>query len=277
MPDRLPRGRCATKRLADQIGTDREVRCKNGPPPPTPPRHSQGRMGGGKMKRPGLSVSNVGRCDLRAAATCEAPRRSRGRGIRGAAALEAYRLPSPRSRSEWRGGGGGGGNAARSNAAILPLQSRHREVPVQLRLTTDLVTGLLFVSLGLFAIVYGWNYPIGTPSRIGPGYYPLLVSSGLVLLGLILVGRSLVIPGDRIEGIALRPLVFVLLGTVLFGLLVEKAGFVISGILVVVLARLADRDFRPLEVALLAAGLVAFIALLFWLGLSLPLHPFPRW
>ncbi|WP_170145888.1 tripartite tricarboxylate transporter TctB family protein [Rhodoplanes elegans] len=148
---------------------------------------------------------------------------------------------------------------------------------MQLRLTTDLVTGLLFVSLGLFAIVYGWNYPIGTPSRIGPGYYPLLVSSGLVLLGLILVGRSLVIPGDRIEGIALRPLVFVLLGTVLFGLLVEKAGFVISGILVVVLARLADRDFRPLEVALLAAGLVAFIALLFWLGLSLPLHPFPRW
>ncbi|MFD2182523.1 tripartite tricarboxylate transporter TctB family protein [Rhodoplanes azumiensis] len=148
---------------------------------------------------------------------------------------------------------------------------------MRLRLTTDLVTGLLFVSLGVFAIVYGWTYPIGTPARIGPGYYPLLVASGLVLLGLILLGRALVTPGEPIEGIALRPLVFVLLGTALFGLLVEKAGFVICGILVVVLARLADRDFRPVEVALLAAGLVAFIALLFWLGLSLPLHPFPKW
>lgn len=150
-------------------------------------------------------------------------------------------------------------------------------VPVRIRLSTDLVTGLLFVSLGLFAIVYGWNYPLGTPARIGPGYYPMLVSSGLVLLGLILVGRSFFTPGDRIEGISLRPLLFVLTGTILFGLLVEKAGFVISAILVVVLARLADRDFRPLEVAVLALGLVSFVAALFWLGLSLPLRPFPQW
>lgn len=148
---------------------------------------------------------------------------------------------------------------------------------MRIRITTDLVTGILFVALGLFAIGYGWNYPLGTPSRIGPGYYPLLVSSGLVLLGLILVIRSFFIAGDRIEGIALRPLVAVLLGTFLFGILVEKAGFVISAVLVVVLARLSDRDFRPLEVTILAVVLVGFIGSLFWLGLSLPLHPFPQW
>ncbi|WP_170149428.1 tripartite tricarboxylate transporter TctB family protein [Rhodoplanes roseus] len=148
---------------------------------------------------------------------------------------------------------------------------------MRIRLSTDFVTGLIFVSLGLFAIAYGWNYPLGTPSRIGPGYYPLLVSSGLVLLGAILIGRSLFVPGNPIEGMALRPLLFVLAGTFLFGLLVEKAGFVISGVLVVVFARLADHDFRPVEVGLLAAVLVTFIGALFWLGLSLPLRPFPQW
>jgi hypothetical protein len=148
---------------------------------------------------------------------------------------------------------------------------------LRIRITTDLVTGILFVSLGLFAIGYGWNYPLGTPARIGPGYFPLLVSSGLVLLGLILLIRSFFIAGDRIEGIALRPLAAVLLGTLLFGILVEKAGFVICAVLVVVLARLSDRDFRPLEVAILAVVLVGFIGSLFWFGLSLPLHPFPKW
>lgn len=148
---------------------------------------------------------------------------------------------------------------------------------MRIRISTDLLTGLLFVSLGLFAIAYGWNYPLGTPARIGPGYFPLLISSVLVLLGLILVVRSFFNPGDRLEGIALRPLLFVLLGTFLFGLLVEKTGFIITAVLVVVLARFADRDFRPLEVALLAAVLVAFVTALFWFGLSLPLRPLPQW
>lgn len=151
------------------------------------------------------------------------------------------------------------------------------EIPVRLRVSTDLVTGLLFLALGLFAIAYGRTYPLGTPARIGPGYFPLLIASGLALLGLVLVVRGLVAPGERIGAIAARPLVFVLAGTVLFGLLVERAGFILAAVLVVVLARLADRDFRPVEVAILAVVLVSFIGALFWLGLSLPLHPLPRW
>jgi hypothetical protein len=61
---------------------------------------------------------------------------------------------------------------------------------MRIRLSTDFLTGLLFLALGSFAIIYGSRYPIGTASRMGPGYYPLLVSSGLVLLGCILVIRS---------------------------------------------------------------------------------------
>ena len=145
---------------------------------------------------------------------------------------------------------------------------------LRVRLSTDLLTGLLFLALGGFAIVYGWHYPIGTAARMGPGYYPLAVSLGLVLLGAVLIIRSFFVASETIGSIALRPLIFVLLGTLAFGLLVERTGFVIASFVVVFAARLADRDFRLIEVTLLAAFLVAFVGALFWLGLSLPLKPF---
>ena len=149
---------------------------------------------------------------------------------------------------------------------------------MHIRLTTDLLTGFLFLGLGAFAIIYGWNYPIGTAARMGPGYFPMILASGLILLGGILVGRTLVAPkaDDTLGEIAIRPLVFVLAGTLAFALVVERTGFIIASFVLIFAARCADRDFRLVEVTLLAAVLVVFIAALFWLGLSLPLKPFPN-
>jgi hypothetical protein len=145
-----------------------------------------------------------------------------------------------------------------------------------LLLSTDLLSGLLFAALGAGALYISWRYPAGTAARMGPGYFPHLVSSLLVLLGGILIVRAWFRPGETIAILDLRPLLFVLLGTVAFGLLIERAGLIAASVVVVVASRLARPDFRPLEVLLLAAGLAAAAALLFVyaLGLSVRLLPF---
>ncbi len=144
------------------------------------------------------------------------------------------------------------------------------------RLSTDLLTGLLFLALGGFVIVYSSRYPMGSAVRMGPGYFPLLASSGLVLLGLVLIGRSFVRAGDRIGTLALRPLLLVLFGTFVFGILIERAGFWLASIALVFASRFADRGFRLMEVAALAVFLTALITAIFryGLGLSLRLLPF---
>lgn len=149
---------------------------------------------------------------------------------------------------------------------------------MRIRLTTDLLTELMFLALGAFAIIYGWNYPLGTAARIGPGYFPKMLAAGLILFGVILVARSFISRSDEeaIGTISVRPLFFVLAGTLAFSLLVEPAGFVLASFVLVFAARFADNDFRLVEVTVLAAVLVVFIAALFWLGLSLPLQPFPK-
>jgi hypothetical protein len=146
---------------------------------------------------------------------------------------------------------------------------------MKLRLSTDLLAGLLFVAFGAFVLLYGLQYPFGTSARMGPGYYPRVVSIGLMLIGLILVVRSRFLEGEETEPIFVRPLFVVILATVGFGLLIERAGLIAAAALLIVVARLADQDFRPLEVAGLCIVLIAFSAAVFWYGLSLPFQLLP--
>ena len=142
---------------------------------------------------------------------------------------------------------------------------------MKVRLSADLLTGLLFVALGGFAIVYGSRYAPGTAARMGPGYFPMLVSAGLTLIGVVLVVRSLLATGEALGAIGWRPLMLVLAGVLAFGLLIDRLGLLAAGIALIVAARLADRDFRWLETALLATGLTLAAAGVFLYGLGLPI------
>lgn len=142
---------------------------------------------------------------------------------------------------------------------------------MKLRLSTDLATGLLFAALGGFAIIYGARYPLGTAARMGPGYFPLVISITLTVIGLALMIRSFFIESDKIGVIGWRPLLFVLAGTLAFGIFIDRLGLLVSGILLVVAARFADRDFKFVESFILAVGLVLLTAALFLYGLSLPI------
>jgi hypothetical protein len=146
---------------------------------------------------------------------------------------------------------------------------------VKVPLATDLLSGLGLIGLGVFGIGYGWRYAFGTAARMGPGFYPRLVGLALVAVGAALVARSVVKKPDELGMIELRPVTLVLLGTVLFGLLIERAGLVVATVLLIVLARLADRDFRPVEVLLLCLGLVLFAGVVFWYGFALPFRLLP--
>lgn len=146
---------------------------------------------------------------------------------------------------------------------------------MRVRLTTDLLTGFLFLALGGFVLIYGARYPIGSAVRMGPGYFPRIISSGLVLLGLVLVGRSVLRGGERMGAAALRPLLLVLVGTFAFGLLIERAGFWVASIVLVCISRLVERDLRVAEIGGLALMLTAIITVIFRYGLGLPIRLWP--
>ena len=144
-----------------------------------------------------------------------------------------------------------------------------------MRLTANTASGLLFVAVGAFALWYGWNYPIGTSARIGAGYFPKLVSSMLIVVGILVFLREWWGEREALVAGRIRPAVAILTGVFGFGLLLERAGFIPAALLLVFAARLAGDDFDLKEVLLLSAVLIVGLGAIFWYGLGLPFSLLP--
>ncbi|MFT4192653.1 MAG: tripartite tricarboxylate transporter TctB family protein [Comamonas sp.] len=155
-----------------------------------------------------------------------------------------------------------------------------------------LYSGLLFVVVALaFGVAAVRHYPLGSAASMGPGYFPLLLSGVLALLGVVALVQGLRMRAQRIEETAAtpprrfawRPVFFVLLANAAFGLLIEgvpalgipAGGLVVSTYAVVFIASWAGSEHRNGPALLLATGLAAGCYLVFIqaMGLVVPAWP----
>jgi len=146
---------------------------------------------------------------------------------------------------------------------------------VTIRAPKDFWSGVMFIAFAATALLAARGYSLGAAGKMGPGYFPVMLGSVLALIGLILVVRSFVIDGDAITRIQILPLAIIAAAVVLFGLLLQPIGLVLSLALVTVVSAFASRESKPLEVAALTCVLAAFAAGVFVYGLRLPLPLWP--
>jgi hypothetical protein len=137
----------------------------------------------------------------------------------------------------------------------------------------DFWGGLMLIAIGIATIVIARAYPFGTSLRMGPGYFPTVLGAVLILFGLYLLVTALR-SGEPIEGSwSPRALIVVPLSLVLFGFLMDRAGFIPALLVLIFGSAAASTEFRLIEVALLSVVLTIFSVVLFvWLlGLPYPL------
>ena len=145
----------------------------------------------------------------------------------------------------------------------------------RIRNERDFYSGLIFILFGLAAIFVARGYSLGSALRMGPGYFPTVLGALLAGLGFIIVGRSLVLDGPKITGIAARPLILILVAVVAFGLLLEPLGLVAATVALITISCLAGPEFRWREVVILCVILMALALGLFVYGLGLPPKVWP--
>jgi hypothetical protein len=75
--------------------------------------------------------------------------------------------------------------------------------------------------------------------------------------------------------VAWRPVVFVTLSLVVFGLALERLGLVLSILLLTGMGATAGRSLRPIETAIATLVLIALCWLVFIVGLSLTIPVWP--
>ena len=136
----------------------------------------------------------------------------------------------------------------------------------------DYYGGALMIAIGLAAVIQGRQYPIGTLSRMGPGFFPVAVGAILAFTGLAIVVTARFAAG-KAEETALPPewrgwfciglsiLAFVVLG--------RYGGLIPATFAIVFISALADRQNTIFAAAKLALATVAMAIVVFWWALQM--------
>ena len=134
----------------------------------------------------------------------------------------------------------------------------------------DFWAGMMLVVIGAAAMFVSREYRFGSALRMGPGFFPAILSGILIAFGVCIMAMGLRSGEEIKENVSIRALVLLTLSFVLFGILMDKAGFIPALIALVFVSASAGKEFRFVEVLLLTAVLVVGAVALFIWGLGLP-------
>ncbi len=144
----------------------------------------------------------------------------------------------------------------------------------------DFAAGLFYIAIGIFGATSLGDNEIGTLARMGPGYFPLIISVAIILTGLVIVVKSLVATpasdqDTRIDFGKPFSALLILGSAAFYAATLLTLGFVLSIGLMVVISSLAHPLFRLRDALISAVLLTTLSALLFigGLGLIVPLWP----
>lgn len=136
-------------------------------------------------------------------------------------------------------------------------------------LSKDFLSGLMFIAFGLIALYFGQKLALGTPVRMGPGYVPRMLSLILLGLGVIVCIVALVAGSEPVEKPKLKPIGLVTVGVICFGLLFERAGLLPALVVLILIASLANDEFKLIEVIGNMAVLAVLCTVVFKVGLGM--------
>ncbi len=142
----------------------------------------------------------------------------------------------------------------------------------------DFWSGILFLVVGIAFAVGATKYSMGVAARPGPGYFPLILSCLMAILGAVVLFKSLTIEtedGDKIGAIAWRPLIVVVAAIAVFALALPRLGLAITVPILIIIVSLAGSEFRwkgvlITSIVLTVGSWAIFIA---GLNLTIPLWP----
>jgi putative tricarboxylic transport membrane protein len=145
--------------------------------------------------------------------------------------------------------------------------------------------GVIFAAIGfMFALIaYGFSlgsdvilagYAMGTPARMGPGFFPFWLGSILFALGVAIALTGLfhkATAEGALERFHWKEICFVIGAIVVFGVFLHMIGMLLAGMVLIVGASLGSATFSLRKSILLGVILVTFSALVFVAGLKLPI------
>ena len=146
------------------------------------------------------------------------------------------------------------------------------------KISQDAASGIILTVIGAFCAVVSFRYSLGTAGNMGPGYFPLIVSLLLALVGVSLLLRSRLSAGTLVSAFQWRSTVMVLGGLVVFALTLDRLGSFLAVLLTLLCSAAGSARFRFRLVPILGAiGFAALCTVVFSYLLGLPMPAVGSW
>lgn len=148
---------------------------------------------------------------------------------------------------------------------------------MKIRNQRDFGAGIMYMVIGLFFAIVATRYNMGTAAKMGPGYFPFYLGLLMVLLGLLVLVRSMGAKAtiEAIPKFNWKIIIQITGAVVLYALLLPRMGFLVAVVVLVLVSASASKDFTWKGSLLNATFLVIFTYSVFVVGLKLqfPLLP----
>ena len=161
-----------------------------------------------------------------------------------------------------------------SPATKKTSEERH----VKIKSQRDFFSGLMFLVVGVVFAVGATNYSMGSSARPGAGYFPLILSVIMAILGAVVLFKSLTIEtegGDPVGTFAWRPLIVIVVSIAVFGAALPRLGMFATIPLLIIMVSFAGDEFGWKGVIanciVLTAG--SWVIFIWGLNLTIPLMP----
>jgi putative tricarboxylic transport membrane protein len=143
---------------------------------------------------------------------------------------------------------------------------------IRLRSPKNVLAGLLFLGFAGLIAHQASQLEAGTASRMGPGYFPMLLAQILGLLGLAILTSGFRTNGPALPRADWTGLGLVTAAVLSFGFLLERAGFLAAVFVSAALCVAASRPVRLIPSIALVGGLIVFCVAVFVWGLKIPVQ-----
>ena len=151
-------------------------------------------------------------------------------------------------------------------------------MPLKIRFTRDTMAGIFITIIGFFFLMFSTTLPIGTASRMGAGYFPVWLSSLLIVLGIIIAAKASFSQrksNETIYRFDFRRLTILCCSVIVFVFLLPSFGLFVSlsAMLLIASQLTAGRTLKELVLLIGIIDFLVWLIFIFCLQLEVTLWP----
>jgi putative tricarboxylic transport membrane protein len=147
---------------------------------------------------------------------------------------------------------------------------------IRLRSPRDLVAGLCALALAAVAFWQIGDLRVGTLFRMGPAYFPLVLTAIIAFLGALVAGSAFVVEGQPLDRWGWRAIVIVGAAILFFAAAIEGLGLFITTAVLALAAAFAEPHNKFVSSLVFALAAAVFVVLVFPIALRVGIPIWPR-